>query len=219
MRKHTALSTLTPIVLSLVAFAELIPAAAGAQVYAQLGPAQILENDLRLGAFGLAGDDQVGGLVEARFLLTDQLDLGLQFGVRHFSGVEVGETGVDGGIDLRYGLAERSEGAPMDFSAGAGFGITGGDDRTVLTTALQVSASRGLYTSGGRALTPYAGLVISISHNKVDVAGARGEFSDPDLDFSLRLGLEVIIGGGSAITGELQVKEDPALYLGITTAL
>ncbi len=203
----------------LAAVAALVPAQAAAQVYAQLGPAEILDHDLRVGVFGLAGDDQVGALADARFLLTLGLDLGLQFGVRSFSNVEVGETVFDGGVDLRYGLLDRAEDVPFDVSVGGGFGVTTGDDRSRLSTVFQASISRELSTSRRRAVIPYAGIVLTIARDKVDFPDVDDEFSDPDLDVSARLGLSVGLSSSSTLTGELQVKEDPAVYLGLTSAI
>ena len=196
----------------------LAPASACAQVHAQLGPAAILETDARFGAFGLAGDDQIGALLDARFLLTRGLDMGLQLGVRRMLEADAGETVLDGGADFRYALVEQSEAVPFDLSVGAGFGYTGGDDLTVLATALQGGVSRRLSTSNGRDITPYAGVVLTVAHTRVDVEGVESEFSDPDLDVALRLGLAAALSDGTALTGELQVKENPAFYLGLTTS-
>lgn len=202
----------------LLALVFLAPATASAQVHAQLGPAANLDKDVRLGIYGLAGDDQVGGLADVRFLLTADLDLGLQAGWRRFSNVDAGETVFDAGADLRFGLVKMSNGAEYDLSASGGFGLTGGDNLTVLTTAFQVSASRPLYTSKGREFTPYAGAVLAIAHTRVDLPDTEDEFSDPDLDLVLRVGLATDISSSATITGELQIKEDPSVYLGLSTS-
>jgi hypothetical protein len=202
----------------LLVLALLWPADAPGQVHAQLGPAAILDTDVRLGVYGLAGDDQVGGIADARFLLTLGLDLGFQAGWRRFSNVDAGETVFDAGADLRMGLVKTSDGAEYDLSAGGGFGVTSGDDLTMLTTAFQLCASRPLYTSAGREITPYAGAVLSIAHTRIDLPDEEDEFSDPDLDIALRLGLSTDISESAAITGELQIREDPAVYLGLSTS-
>lgn len=208
----------TTIIGLLLALACMAPVTASAQVHAQLGPAAILDKDVRVGVFGLAGDDQVGGLADARFLLTLGLDLGLQAGWRHFSKAEAGETVFDAGFDLRFGLVEMTEGAEYDLTASGGFGLTNGDELTILTTAFQVCASRPLTTSADREITPYAGAVLALSHTRVDLPDKENQFSDPDLDVILRLGLATDLSAGTTITGELQIKEDPSVYLGLSTS-
>jgi hypothetical protein len=201
-----------------LALASLAPAAASAQVHAQLGPAAILDKDVRFGAYAVVGDDQLGGLADARFLLTLGLDLGLQAGWRHFSNVEAGEDVFDAGVDLRFGMLQVSDGDNFDLSGGGGFGLTTGDNLTILTTVFQLCGSKPFYTSGGREITPYGGLLLSIAHTKVDLPDDVDEFSDPDLDIILRLGLATDLSESATITGELQIKEDPSLYLGLSTS-
>jgi hypothetical protein len=203
---------------ALALIASLHPGRAHAQVFAQLGPGAVLKKDVRLGAFGLAGDHQVGGLGEARFLLTLGMDLGIQVGARHFSDVDFGETVIDAGFDLRYGLVKESEDVPFDLLVGAGLGVTSGDHLTVITTAVFTGASKTLSTSMGREITPYAGLVMTIAHTKVDLPGSDDGFSDPDVDVSLRLGLTAALKGDAFVTGELQIKEESTVYLGLGTS-
>ncbi len=203
---------------ALAAVASGHPGRARAQVFAQLGPGAILEKDVRLGAFALAGDHQVGGLADVRFLLTLGMDLGVQLGARHFSDVDFGENVLDLAFDLRYGLVEESEEVPLDLSVGAGLGVTSGDNLTVINTALFAGASKTLVTTAGREVTPYAGLVLTIAHTKVDVAGRNDGFSDPDVDVALRLGLTAALKGDTSVTGELQIKEETAVYLGLGTS-
>lgn len=212
------MSIRTSLVMLLLVLACLAPAPASAQVHAQLGSAAILDKDVRLGVFGIAGDDQVGGLADARFLLAAGLDLGLQAGWRHFSNVNVGETVLDAGVDLRFGLVEMSEGAEFDLTAGGGFGFTTGDDLRVLTTALQVCASRQLSTTEDREVTPYAGVVLAIAHTTDDSPKHDSRYPDPSLDVMLRLGLATGLSAGATLTGELQIKDDPAVYLGLSTS-
>jgi hypothetical protein len=203
---------------ALAVVASLQPGRARAQVFAQLGPGAVLKKDVRLGAFGMAGDHQVGGLADVRFLLTLGMDLGIQVGARHFSDVDVGETVIDAGFDLRYGLLEESEDVPLDLLVGAGFGVTSGDHLTVINTALFTGTSKTLTTSRGREITPYAGLVLTIAHTKIDAGGRDNGFSDPDVDVSLRLGLTAALKGDALVTGEFQIKEEPAVYLGLGTS-
>jgi len=201
-----------------IAFAALACATpARSQVHAQLGPASVLERDVRLGVFGLAGDDQLGAIADSRFLLTDGLDMGFQVGFRQLTGA-LDETVLDGGMDLRRRVFEPSESPGFDLSAGGGFGFTLGDDLTVLTGVAQCSVSRAFYTRRDREVAPYAGFVLSVSSTKRKGSEADGKFADPDLDVSLRVGLAAQLSGSATLTGELQVREDPAAYIGLSTS-
>jgi hypothetical protein len=127
-----------------------LPTAVAAQVFGQYTTAAI-SSEGEGGVFANAGEDRFQTGIVARFLLTRQMDFGVQLGLDR----ECGVSSFGGSLDLKvYILGEQSE-IPIDLAVGGSYGHLRSSDYRRHVFAFGLLASGVVQSSTSVAIEPY----------------------------------------------------------------
>ncbi len=106
------------------------------------------------GLFMIAGNDVTRAGVLSRFLLSKNVDLGLQLAFDRYE--EKSFLGF--GVDFKFHIPSVTSSAPIDIAIDAGAGILESSDRRRIFLAPGIIVSGRVETSGGNRFEPYMGL-------------------------------------------------------------
>jgi hypothetical protein len=159
---------------------------ASAQVFGQVGPAEVLPVNARLfGGYLNASDDLLGLFAQLRLSFYPGIDFGFQGGVTR---VDMGDDNsasvIRVGGDLKVQLMRAGENVPFDLSLGGALGIQTGDDISVFALGPTAVASRTFSMGSSGAIVPYAGIGLLVQQTEL------GSDDDSGVTVPLRLGSE-----------------------------
>lgn len=176
-------------------------APAGAQVFGQYTPAEVLAVNAReFGAYVDFSENTAGLLAQLRLSFYPNVDFGFQGGLSRFDLGSSTKTTLRLGSDLRFGVLKAGERSPVDVAVGGALGVETTDNYTSIRLGPSVVASRSFPLSGDGAIVPYAGAMLGFTNTS-----SRGD-SDTDFSVPLRLGAELRAIPGVRITAELQLR-------------
>jgi len=176
-------------------------AAAGAQVFGQYTPADVLAVNARaFGAYADFSENTAGLMAQLRLSFYPNVDFGFQGGLSRLDLGGSTKTTLRLGSDLRIGVTRAGERSPVDVAAGGALGVETSDNYTSLRLGPSVVASRALPLGGDAAIVPYVGAMLCFANVSVD-----GE-SETDFSAPVRLGGELRAIPGVRITAEFQLR-------------
>lgn len=175
-----------------------------AQVFHQYPAAPTVESGrVVVGPYIGGGDDlfRAGGYI--RVGLHDFWDVGAEGVVDNDNGHwRAGAAG-----DLKLRVFPTNKAIPFDLSVSAGVGFVTGDNVTVIHAPIGAVVSVPLKRENGQMITPYFGAYAVIVNTEVDRVSAP-DFSDTNVDPSLRLGLSAELAGEMELFGTFQLGPD-----------
>lgn len=203
-------------VAALAALGILFPVLAHAQSPGPFTRAEILPVDGRAAGVYLNASESLTGLMsQLRLSFYPGIDFGFQGGFSRVEFVGGDRTLLQVGADIRFGVLKASQGAPIDFALGGGFGIDVGDDTNLLSLGPMAFASR-TFPAGAGSISPYAVTGISFSTASI------GSEDRTDVHVPINLGVEYRPNAVFAVAAELQLRlenrfrDDVGLGAGVT---
>jgi len=130
-----------------------VPCGLGAQTMATMTTAAISAEG-EGGLFMIAGSDVVRAGILSRFLLSTNVDMGLQLAFDRYE--EKSFLGF--GVDFKFHIPAVASSAPIDIALDAGAGMLESSDRRRIFLAPGILISGRVETSGRNRLEPYMGL-------------------------------------------------------------
>jgi hypothetical protein len=189
------------LILALLVALMLPAATAGAQVFGQYTPAEILPINSRLGgAYADFSENVVGLLGQLRLSFYPNIDFGFQGGLSRLDTGGENKTSLRLGGDLRFGVVKAGAASPVDVAVGGGLGIETSDNYHLLRLGPSAVASRSFGFSPSASVAPYAGVMLCFA--SLDVGGS----SETDFSVPIRVGAELRPMPGLRITAELQLR-------------
>lgn len=187
--------------LRLAAIGVLLPVCAHAQSLGPYTSAEILPINARSAGLYVSASESVTGLTsQLRLSFYPGIDFGFQGG---FSRLEFGggdKTLLQVGADIRFGAMKASEGAPLDFSIGGGFGIDVGDDYNLLSVGPMAFLSRTFPAGASGSIAPYAVTGVSFS------TASAGSDHRTDVHVPVNLGAEYRPNPVFSVAAEMQLR-------------
>lgn len=175
--------------------------AAGAQVFGQYTPADVLAvNARQFGAYVDFSENTAGLMAQLRLSFYPNVDFGFQGGLSRLDLGSSTKTTLRLGSDLRVGVGRAGQRFPVDVAAGGALGVETTDNYTSIRLGPSLVVSREMPLSGGSSVVPYAGAMFCF--NNVSVHGE----SDTDFSLPLRAGAELRAIPGVRIAAELQLR-------------
>ena len=176
-------------------------APAGAQVFGQYTPADVLAvNGRQFGAYVDFSENTTGLLAQLRLSFYPNVDFGFQGGLSRLDMGGSTKTTLRLGSDVRVGVVRAGERFPVDVAAGGAIGVETSDNYTSIRLGPSAVASRSFALSGDAAIVPYAGAMLCFAN-----LSSHGE-SETDFSLPLRVGGELRAIPGVRITAELQLR-------------
>ena len=185
--------------------ASLAPAAR-AQVFGQLGPAEILPVNSRLGgAYLNVSQDVIGALGQLRLSFFPNVDFGFVGGLSRLDLGATSKTSLRLAADVRFGAMKAGAGSPVDVSVGGGLGVETSDKLSVFRVGPSVVASHTFPFSSRSAVVPYVGAMFCFTNSDI------GDHSKATFSMPIRFGTELRAIPGVRLVGEIQVRagDDP----------
>ena len=124
------------------------------------------------GLFMIAGSDVVRAGVLSRFLLSTNVDMGLQAAFDRYE--EKGFVGF--GVDFKFHIPSMASTAPIDIALDAGAGILEASDRRRIFLAPGILVSGRVETSGRNRLEPYMGLYALFTRRTWKIKNCDAEY-------------------------------------------
>jgi hypothetical protein len=174
---------------------------AGAQVFGQYTPADVLAvNARQFGAYADFSENTAGLMAQLRLSFYPNVDFGFQGGLSRYDLGSSTKTTLRLGSDARVGVVKAGARFPVDVAAGGALGVETTDNYTSIRLGPSAVASRAFPLSGDAAIVPYAGVMLCFAN-----VTSHGE-SDTDFSLPLRLGGELRAIPGVRIAAELQLR-------------
>jgi len=181
----------------MVAAALALPALAGAQAFGTFTPAPTLESGGHMGGGYLISSTNTLALMgQLRLSFYPGVDFGFQGGLSRNTYAGGNRTTLRLGGDLKYQLKAPSAEMPLAMAIDLGLGVDSGDHWNILALGPSLVVSR---TFSGN-LTPFASGGVLISNINVS------DTNTSDTSWPIRLGTELKLSQGLAITGEFQIR-------------
>ena len=175
---------------------------ARAQVFGQFTDAVTVPmNGHVFGAYLNASENVTGGLAQLRLSFYPNIDFGFHGGLTRLDPGNAPDklTTLRLGADVRWQVAQASQGSAMDVAVGGALGVETAANYKVISLGPSVVTSRRLGGGGHGGIVPYAGLALHFS--------SRDAFAKEDsyISVPLRLGMEAWVAPEVRIVAELQL--------------
>ena len=190
--------------------------AAYGQYSGQLSPAEtVLKGYSQAGAYVAVYEKAFGVLGQYRRGVGGYTDFGAKLGFMDIDdGRDKGGAGLMANFDIRYQVMEVRIEDPLDLSIGAAFEFLKVEHLTVFSVGGMGIGAYPIKLKNGRALTPYARLILRVERNDYDVGDA-----DQDFDIGLNLGSTLELSASTRAVAEIQMDDKFGLFMGLEFGL